>query len=69
MRRTVRNWPDQIKRLNESKRGVRRIKMGSAGSSQVTRVRLLKEWNGLFAKTKGDVLYIATDPDRLPSSR
>ena len=64
--RTVRNWSAEIERLNHSKRGFRRIRMGSAGSAQVTRCRLLAEWSGLFAETKGATLVIALDPDRLP---
>ena len=66
---TTRNWTDEIDRLNDSKRGVRRIEMGSAGSAQVTRCRLLAEWNGLYAETEGSTLVIALDPERLPSAR
>ena len=66
--RTVRNWSAEIERLNESKRGVRRIEMGSAGSAQVTRCRLLAEWSGLFAETDHATLVIALDPERLPSA-
>jgi hypothetical protein len=32
--------------------------MGSPGSAQVTRVRLLAEWNNLEATTKGPILQL-----------
>ncbi len=68
-RTTRRNWSDEIERLNYSKRGFRRIRLGTAGSAQVTRCRLLAEWSGLFAETEGSTLVIALDPERLPSAR
>ena len=67
--RRTRNWPAEIDRLNDSKRGVRRIRMGSAGSAQVTRCRLLAEWNNLYAITDHATLIIALDPAQLPSAR
>lgn len=39
-----------------------KIQMGSPGSAQVTRVRLLAEWKNLEATTVGATLYL-----RLPS--
>ena len=65
--RDYRDWPTVIARLNESKSGRIRIKMGSPGSAQVTRCRLLAEWRGLYATTKGDVLHLALDPAALPN--
>lgn len=59
-----RNWPSVIERLNKSAKGELRIKMGSPGSAQVTRCRLLAEWNNLEATTVGSTLIL-----RLRSSR
>ena len=42
-----RNWPAIIKKLNSSSSGKMRIKMGSPGSAQVTRCRLLEQWAGV----------------------
>ncbi len=53
-----RDWPAIINRLNRSRTGVMRIKMGSPGSAQVTRVRLLAEWKNLEATTVGSVLEL-----------
>jgi hypothetical protein len=58
-----RNWPAIIERLNSSPRGELRIKMGSPGSAQVTRVRLLAEWSNLQATTVGATLIL-----RLPAA-
>jgi len=48
-----------IDRLNKSPNGEIRIKMGSPGSAQVTRCRLLAEWSNLEARTKGATLYLS----------
>jgi hypothetical protein len=32
--------------------------MGSAGSAQVTRCRLLEQWNGVDVRTAGSVLHL-----------
>lgn len=53
-----RNWPAIIERLNRSKTGEMRIRMGSPGSAQVTRVRLLEQWANLEVTTVGDVLHL-----------
>ena len=53
-----RNWPTIIDRLNRSTRGELRIKMGSPGSAQVTRCRLLSEWSNLEATTTGSTLLL-----------
>jgi hypothetical protein len=47
-----------IDRLNKSPKGELTIKMGSPGSAQVTRCRLLAEWSNLDATTKGATLYL-----------
>ncbi len=59
-----RNWTAVIERLNASAKGELRIKMGSPGSAQVTRCRLLAEWTNLEATTVGWTLIL-----RLPSAR
>jgi hypothetical protein len=53
-----RNWTKIIERLNDSRTGEMRINMGSPGSAQVTRVRLLEQWNNLEATTVGSTLYL-----------
>jgi hypothetical protein len=53
-----RNWSAVIDRLNRSRRGELRIRMGSPGSAQVTRCRLLSEWSNLEATTIGSTLYL-----------
>jgi hypothetical protein len=54
-----RNWPAIIKKLNTSPSGKMRIKMGSPGSAQVTRCRLLEQWDGIDVTTSGSNLYLA----------
>ena len=56
--RKVRDWSAVIDRLNRSPRGELRIRMGSPGSAQVTRCRLLAEWSNLEATTKGATLHL-----------
>ena len=53
-----RNWPAIIKKLNTSPNGKMRIKMGSPGSAQVTRCRLLEQWDGIDVTTSGSNLYL-----------
>ncbi len=53
-----RSWDSIVERLNRSNSGRLRIPMGSPGSAQVTRVRLLRAWNGLAARTVGSVLVL-----------
>lgn len=59
-----RDWSRIIDRLNTSRRGELRIRMGSPGSAQVTRCRLLEEWSNLEVTTVGEVLNL-----RLKSAR
>lgn len=54
-----RSWPAVIERLNRSPSGEIRIQMGSPGSAQVTRVRLLAEWSNLQARTIGSTLVLS----------
>ena len=58
-----RNWPAIIDRLNRSPSGELRIRMGSPGSAQVTRCRLLAQWSNVEATTIGSTLLL-----RLPTS-
>ena len=62
--RKVRDWSAVIDRLNNSTKGELSIKMGSPGSAQVTRCRLLAEWSNLEATTKGATLHL-----RIPGGR
>jgi len=59
-----RDWSSIIDRLNASPRGELRIRMGSPGSAQVTRCRLLEEWRNLEVSTVGETLHL-----RLKSAR
>ena len=52
------NWPAIIERLNNSPTGEMKIRMGSPGSAQVTRCRLLAEWHSLQVTTVGEVLHL-----------
>ncbi len=60
----TKNWPAIIERLNKSPNREIRIRMGSPGSAQVTRCRLLAEWANLKATTVGPTLIL-----RLSSKR
>ena len=53
-----RDWSKVIERLNQSKSGEIKVKMGSPGSAQVTRCRLLEQWNNLEAETVGATLVL-----------
>ena len=53
-----RDWSAIIERLNRSRNGALRIRMGSPGSAQVTRCRLLEQWSNLRVRTRGAMLYI-----------
>jgi hypothetical protein len=53
-----RDWAAIIDRLNQSRRGEFRVRMGSPGSAQVTRCRLLANWSNLEVTTVGSMLRI-----------
>jgi hypothetical protein len=53
-----RDWSKVIDRLNKSRAGELKVKMGSPGSAQVTRCRLLAQWNNLEAETVGATLVL-----------
>ena len=53
-----RDWDAIIEQLNRSRRRGLRIRMGSPGSAQVTRCRLLEQWSNLRVRTRGALLYI-----------
>ncbi len=59
MKSMRRDWPSLMDRLNDSRKGLLNIHMGSPGSAQVTRVRLLRAWNGISAHTQGPWLKLA----------
>ena len=56
--RKPRDWSKVIDKLNRAKSGELRVKMGSPGSAQVTRCRLLAQWNNLEAETVGATLVL-----------
>jgi hypothetical protein len=56
--RKPRDWSKVIDRLNKSRSGELKVKMGSPGSAQVTRCRLLAQWNNLEAETVGATLVL-----------
>ncbi len=58
MRQQRRDWPTVIERLNRSRNGYMRIRMGSPGSAQVTRCRLLEQWDNVEIWTDGPVLHL-----------
>jgi hypothetical protein len=53
-----RDWTSVIERLNQSSDGYMRIRMGSPGSAQVTRCRLLEQWNNVEIWTNGAILHL-----------
>ena len=53
-----RDWDAIIERFNRSRRAELRIRMGSPGSAQVTRCRLLQQWSNLRVRTRGAMLCI-----------
>jgi len=56
--RKPRDWSKVNDRLNRSRSGELKVKMGSPGSAQVTRCRLLAQWNNLEAETVGATLVL-----------
>lgn len=56
-----RNWSSVIERLNRSRDGFLRIRMGSPGSAQVTRCRLLEQWDNVEIWTEGPFLNLRLD--------
>jgi hypothetical protein len=56
--RVRRDWTSIIEQLNRSRNRGLRIRMGSPGSAQVTRCRLLEQWTNLRVRTRGAMLYI-----------
>ena len=57
-----RDWSAVIHRLNKSPVGEIRIRMGSPGSAQVTRCRLLAQWTNLEITTVGATLTLRLRP-------
>ncbi len=59
-----RSWEEIVERLSASKSGKTSVVMGSVGSAQVTRCRLVKEYEGLTISTKGDVVHLVENRRR-----
>ena len=55
---TRRDWTKIIEKLNRNPDRQLRFAMGTPGSAQVTRVRLLQDWNNIEAWTRGSTLYV-----------
>ena len=53
-----RDWNAVIDKLNRSQSGQIRVYMGSPGSAQVTRCRLLEQWRNLDVWTIGPTLHL-----------
>ena len=53
-----RSWPEIMERLNRKPGSQIRLAMGTPGSAQVTRCRLLAQWTNLEAWTVGPVLFL-----------
>jgi len=64
-----RNWSKVIERLNRSPRGELRIRMGSPGSAQVTRCRLLEQWGNIQVRTERSILHLRLVSGRKRRSR
>ena len=64
-----RNWSKVIERLNRSKRGELRIRMGSPGRAQVTRCRLLEQWSNIQVRTERSILHLQLVRPRKRRSR
>ena len=58
-RRGKQNWDKVITKLNDSANGRLAVTMGSPGSAQVTRVRLLEQFAHLDVKTIGSVVLLS----------
>ena len=54
------DWKKIIEVLKKKPAGTKKtVKMGSPGSAQVTRCRLLNDFKGIHIKTKGNVITIS----------
>lgn len=54
-------WETVVSRLNEGPHREVHVTMGSPGSAQVTRVRLLRDWDGVDVRTEGRVLMLTLE--------
>ena len=52
------DWDEVYLKLMKGKRKSRRVRLGSPGSAQVTRCRLLETYHGIEARTEGNLLII-----------
>ncbi len=53
------DWDEVVARLNKTKSGKLTVQMGSPGSAQVTRCRLLESFTNLRARTEGAKLHLS----------
>lgn len=51
------SWEKMINKLNRNGETIK-VKMGSPGSAQVTRCRLMEMYSGLSARTEGPFIFI-----------
>lgn len=57
-KKTGTSWEKIIEKLNDSKSGKLKVEMGSPGSAQVTRCRLLREYDALKVRTEGPSIIL-----------
>ncbi len=57
-KREVRDWESIVEKFLRSKNKTRTVKMGSPGSAQVTRCRLLQTYEDIEVVTKEDKLIL-----------
>ena len=60
----MKRWPAVIEGLNNNPHDPVILKLGSPGSAQVTRCRLLNKWENMRGRTLGDVLVLWLAPGR-----
>jgi hypothetical protein len=61
-KRIMRKWDEEIEKLNGTKSGKRKFLFKTPGSASVTRVRLLREFSGLYGSTSGKVMTLSLNP-------
>jgi len=52
------NWDDEITKISNSKSKEKRFKFKNPNSAGASRYRLLKLWDGLDIRTKGDTMIV-----------
>jgi len=56
------DWEKIVESLEKLKTHKKTVQMGSAGSAQVTRIRLLKEYDGLYVRTRDVYIDLSLVP-------